>query len=734
MEVITGAIPAEYGQVEGGVVNAVTPSGGNDFHGYLRFELGDAAWNDVRPMQDRSAILDHVDVQRSLTVGGPILKDQLWFYLAAYDHGSSAPGSITSNAQQGPGGLGAGQAYTARGRETRFQGKLTWAVNADNTLIANLDHSVLHQDNQDPTAQAGEVAALVPVRSTYGFYNLDWRSVLGGGATLEARIGRKFQDLIQGADPALGMPLLNTTDGLVYGNGLLDRGDGGAHYDTLTANLKGALLWDGAGTHVSQAGLDWRRDEHRARANGSPTGQLAEVQNLDLNAGTAQGLQLDTYATAGGSARTTTWGLWAEDTWSVGNRVFLQLGGRVDRYTGAREDGSTIASATTFSPRLGAKADLTGEGAWLLGASYARYTGRVLQTYLDHATHQGNPTVISYQYSGLAGAQPFSVLMNPANYGPALAGYSDPAVNVRVDPGLRPPAVDEWQLSLTRAFRAASGEGFLRATAVKRTWRDLIDYRVGNEGHVLDAAGDNLYVKRWVNEPDARRDYRDLELEGAWNQGPWAFSGHFTWARLEGNYEGEVVGQPGTGEGIHAWDVQDGTLMFDRNAFHARGALRGDVPLRIRLFAQRTDHLLGGATTWGVIYCFTSGQHYDQVRAIPVAPVNPALSPQAGATFTQYRGDARGSGAFNSQSAVDFSVTQEWKLGTVRGVPVLGYVKLVATNVFNHQERITWNTDYQPAAGSLSDPFVPGPSQGQPLSSQDYLAARAYVLHLGLRF
>ena len=737
VEVITGAIPAEYGQVEGGVVNAVTPSGGNDFHGYLRFELGDAAWNALQPMQDKASILDHVDAQRSFTLGGPIVKDKLWFFLAAFDHDRSGPASITSNAQQGPGGVGAGQAYTALGHENRFQGKLTWAINPDNTLIANIDHSVLNEHNQDPTGQAGEVAALVPVRNTYGFYNLDWRSLFSAAATLEVRLGRKFQDLTQGADATRGTPFLNTTDGLVYGNGLFDSADGGQHYDTRTGNAKLSVLWDAAGTHVAQAGLDWREDLHRARANGSPTGMVAQVQNLDLNTGTAQGAQLDTYETFGGESSTTTFGFWIDDKWSVTDRLFLQLGARADRYAGKREDGSTIASATSYSPRLGLKYDLTGHGDWLLNASYDRYTGRVLQSYLDQATHQGNPTVISYQYTGPAGAQPFSVLSNPANYGPGLAGYSDPALNVQVDPGLKPPSVDEWQLGLTRTFRGSFGDGFVRATLVKRTWHDLIDYRIGNQGTVRDPGGNALYVKRWTNEPDARRDYRDLEVEGAWHKGPWAFSGHITWARLEGNYEGEAVGQPGIGEGIHAWDVQDGAVMFDRNAFHPGGALQGDVPIRMRLFGQRTDHLMGGTATWGLIYRFTSGQHYDQVRSIDASAVNPALSPQAGSTFTQYMGDTRGTGVFNSQAYTDFSFTQEWKIATVRGTPVMAYIKLVATNVFNHQAQITWNTNYQPVqagSGTVYSPFVPGPGFHQPLSSADYSPARAYVLHLGFRF
>ena len=726
VQVLTGAIPAEYGQVEGGVVNAVTQSGGNAFHGYLRFELDNPAWNAVQPLQDRQAIPDHVNNQKSLTLGGPVLTDRLWFFAAAYGVDAGRPGNIQGNAL--PGAQGA--PFTDRNRETRFQGKLTWAVNAANTLVFNLDNSLLDQRNQDPTGTAGTVAALVPVRNTYGFLNLDWRSSLGPETTLELRAGRKFQDLTQGANPGGGTPLLNTTDGLVYGNGLFAFGDGGQHFDSRSLSAKLGLAW--GGTHASRAGLDWRQDRHRARADGSPTGQVAQVANLDLQAGTAEGVQLDTYRTYGGQAVTATWGLWGDDRWTVNDRLLLQLGARVDRYRAQREDGTAIAAATAFSPRLGLRYDPTGQGRWALGASYARYQGRVLQTYLDQATHQGAPTLISTAYSGPAGPQPLALLRDPAQYGPTLAGYSDPAVNVRVNPGLKPPSVDEWQLSLTRTFSSALGRGTLSATYVDRRWHDLIDYRIGDGGTVTDPAGQSLYVQVWDNDPGARRVYHGLELAGSWQGGPWTLSGHATWASLRGNYEGEQQGLPGTGEGRSAWAVQDGVAMFNRDAFHPYGYLVGHTPYRGRLFLHRDTRLLGGVTTWGLIYRFVAGQHYDQVRTVAAAAVNPALSPQAGGTFTQVL--ARGGGVFSAQDYLDVAVTQTWNAGTVAGAPLSWYCKLVATNVLNRIRVVSWNTGYAPGA-SLAESFAPaGPGFGRPGSAADYGEARALVLHLGAKF
>jgi len=736
VEVITGAIPAEYGQVEGGVVNAVTQSGGNTFHGYLRFELDDPAWNAAQPMQDRSTILNHLNDQKSVTLGGPVLKDQLWFFLAAYGVGSTQPGSIQGNALPGPGAQGAG--FSSSTNETRFQAKLTWAPDPDDTIVLNLDNSLLDQRGQDPTGTAGSVVALIPVRNTYGFYNLDWRRSLGRTSTLELRAGRKFQDLTQGAGAAGGTPLLNTTDGLVYGNGLFAFADGGQHYDSRSLDGKFSLGWEGAGSHDTRLGLDWRQDLHRARADGSPTGLVAQVANLDLQAGTAQGVQLDTYRTFGGQASTTSSGLWADDRWSFSERVFFQLGARIDRYQAHREDGSTLASATTFSPRLGSKFALTSDSRWLLAASFARYQGRVLQTYLDQATHQGAPTVVSYAYAGPSGAQPVSLLRDPAQYGPALAGYSDPALNVRVDPGLKPPSVDEGQLALTRTFRTPAGDGYLRATLVQRTWHDLIDYRIGDDGRVNTPGGQALYLKTWSNDPDARRNYHDLELEGSWRAGPWTLAGHVTWASLRGNYEGEQQGLPGTGEGLHAWDVQDGARMFDRNAFHPYGYLVGDTPYRGRLFANRDLPLLGGTATLGLIYRFVAGLHYDEVRSIDTQAVNPALSPQAGGTFTQYRGDVRGGGQFPAQNNLDVSFTETWKVGRLAGAPLSFYCKLVATNVLNHVPQVSWNTDYAPQTGpgaSLAAPFTPaGPGFGQPGSAADFAQPRSFVVHLGMKF
>lgn len=85
--VVTGGYMAEYGRATGGVLNVVTKSGSNEFHGMV--------WGNWTPgalMADPKTIDDDATSLRFFTkplntvdfgaqVGGPIVKDRLWFFV-----------------------------------------------------------------------------------------------------------------------------------------------------------------------------------------------------------------------------------------------------------------------------------------------------------------------------------------------------------------------------------------------------------------------------------------------------------------------------------------------------------------------------------------------------------------------------------------------------------------------------------------------------------------------------
>jgi outer membrane receptor protein involved in Fe transport len=110
-QVNTSNYSTEYGRASGGVVNAVTKSGTNQFHGEGYYLDRDSQWAAFNPYTDESiqqtpggpfvsTPFKPTDLRRQygFGIGGPIIKDKLFFYFAAdrYYHDFPAVG-IASN-------------------------------------------------------------------------------------------------------------------------------------------------------------------------------------------------------------------------------------------------------------------------------------------------------------------------------------------------------------------------------------------------------------------------------------------------------------------------------------------------------------------------------------------------------------------------------------------------------------------------------------------------------------
>ena len=80
VEVLAAGISAEYGRFSGGVVNAITKSGGNTFTGTYRVNLTNPTWIAENPFEQENDVTHESDLNLSheWTLGGPILKDRLW--------------------------------------------------------------------------------------------------------------------------------------------------------------------------------------------------------------------------------------------------------------------------------------------------------------------------------------------------------------------------------------------------------------------------------------------------------------------------------------------------------------------------------------------------------------------------------------------------------------------------------------------------------------------------------
>ncbi|MES2390699.1 MAG: carboxypeptidase regulatory-like domain-containing protein, partial [Acidobacteriota bacterium] len=169
--VLTSNYDAEFGRSAGGVVNAITRSGTNQYHGvayeYLRNNMFNARKYFDSPALGVTPLHQH---QFGATVGGPVpvLKDRLFFFLSYQRLQVHTPANVTSSAITVP---------TALERTGDFRQTPSTAPNAlrPNTSCNGVQYTVCI----DPVAAA--LLAFVPVGSS------DTTTVDGNGKLLNYR-------------------------------------------------------------------------------------------------------------------------------------------------------------------------------------------------------------------------------------------------------------------------------------------------------------------------------------------------------------------------------------------------------------------------------------------------------------------------------------------------------------------------------------------------------------------
>ena len=724
VEIIRGALPAEYGNVEGGVLNAVTISGGNTFTGQLRWAMNNASWNALAPMQSRAGVSDTLNTALSTTLGGYIVKDRLWFAAAHYTTGVDTPSTIVGTATNSASQNGA---YTASTDESRTHLKLTWAPTANHVLVGA--YNTARIDDKNRSYNAGELAALAPQESRSTFWNLTWRAIWSPAVATEIKYGQKSQELTVLADPAKGSPLRATDlfQSYLFNNAPFS---GQADIrDNKTFDAKATFLWEALGQHTTEGGFQLYQGLVQESGVPSPTGVQIFVTGVDLATRTAIPESRSVYTAIPGEAKNESMGLFLSDQWIVNDRVSTTVGLRLDRYRGMDEFGKETFSTSALSPRFSLKLDPAGNRVWVAGLSWARYNGRPLETIMNRLTHQGNP--IRQDAPAISSvALPFAQLDDPSLFG--TPSTTDATLNVRLDPKVKldPPRVDELQASLSYGFDFRDVAGFIRLTGVQKTWADLLDYRIGNDG--LNATG-TAFVSVWYNSPLATRTYRGLELDAEASRGSWRLEAGLTWSQLKGNYEGESTNTPGRGEGLAYYTVINGTRYYDSASTNPEGYLQGHVPLRARVMFSYDKKTFLGTSSLGLVFRFDGAATYDKVRTVPIQAIAPAF-PSSTLTTTQYL-DGRGTGKFNAARYFDLALSQDLPMFRAFTVPVRAYMKATVTNLFNHQQVLRWDTAYA-SATTATQAWAPinATTFGHPRSFTDYGAARGLNFTLGIRF
>ena len=660
-QVKTGGYSAEFGRTTGGVINAVTRSGSNEFQAGAELTMQPRAWAaDQKDRFHSDGTIDERDrrsrdggssYKTNVWASGAIVQDKLFFF-AMYENRDSNPKDIDTI-----------EAFYTDSNNDFWGAKLDWQIN-DNHLLELLAFS----DEAESTTSS---------------YDYDWDAEARGDKTGESYAG-------SGGD----------NWSLTYTGHLTENFVAKAMYGVNKRSATGGSPWDAGCSIVSRSGTynalfppaTMREGCHPSNASISSRYDKREATRLDFEwalgdhllrfgfdqeimdstssriypgdgvSYTAIGIAADEpdrelpngatvpdgvtayidarrYVT-GAPVTTEAQAIYIEDNWNVTPNLLLNLGLRADKFHNKLASGASFAKADfsdMISPRLGFSWDMKGDGTTKFFGNAGRYYIPITNKLTDYF---GGGTTDEHTYYVLNGWVERTDPVTGAPYlfpdigeqlGPVNTEGNVPApddVRTAVAKDLKQVFQDEYILGFQQAIDQAWSWG-VNATYRKVT-RAVEDARINHVEGCDWYSGDWPIInpgetttlwcpdtEDWVTFDSSRdgyialgsglvmgykkpkRTYKAVEfqIDRAWDD-KWAFNASYLWSKSEGNIEGPVNSDTG---------YNDTNLVqyYDHPAVNERyGVLFNDYRHQIKL---RGSYKLNEMWSFGTTISVRSG-------------------------------------------------------------------------------------------------------------------------------
>lgn len=665
----TGGYEAEYGRTIGGVVNLVTKSGGNQFSGTFDTRYRSDAFYDSGDHYDANEANDSfIDV--AATLGGPILRDKVWFFVAyEYVKNDQTP-TFSTNTWGFEGNYPfaklSWQASPSWRAVAKYSGDPVTIANA-NALIA----TYVDPDTMASRDQGGYVA------------NAEINGVLSDSLMWNAIIGMKRSELNQlPTQPPDVISHWSYYTGLYTQN--YDRQElSNRNRDEFSTDLTW-FVSDFGGSHEFKAGIEY--------------GKFMEQGSTICDSGPSSG----EYGCTGGGTGGVFWdntryedfnhpyywrltdsvppedfvgnmySAFIQDAWRPVPNLTVKLGVRWDDITWKDNDGVERIWFDKIQPRVGFAWDITGDAKNVLRGNYGRFM---------HPANTSVPSFLSTSASGtyyyascsygmfrqglgdmylspdecqaIAQDLGWNYITDPEGWDPS--GWAGPFFSAaagaptEVDPNLKPTYADEYAISFERAIGVRSS---IEIGYITKQTRDILeDTCRGNfyDGPSEDADCGNFLI---FNFPE--RDYDGLTIKYETRTYSWmTLLASYTYSKSEGSadtrhyFNGDFDFYP--------WDYMN---MYGYTQMHRPHRLKFNG-----FFNIKGDWTVGFDATWA-----------DKFRYNTLDDEFPGAPPGT-TVFAEPRGTREGNSNYN----LDLQLSKGFNIGGMRMV-LIGSV-LNATSV-----------------------------------------------------
>jgi outer membrane receptor protein involved in Fe transport len=566
VEVLSLGAPAEYGNLAGAVYNIVTRQGSNEFHGDLNFFLQTDGLTDnnsdglINPDGTfLNACSDGVgrcpwtrDKYHDFTaqLGGPIVKDKLWFF-ASYQYQRDSQADLGAPLDD--------PLSFKRYYDDRYMVKLNWQISPRHKLVGTFNYDKKSTDNGVDVGEAPSTAWTR--RSNTPTPGLGYTGVLSDKTVVEVRYSGFYGD-VTGLPTDPNQPK-----------------DLPRFYDLDTATISGG--------HYYWYELEPRRTTATAKVShladdflGSSHDFRFGVQYSDAVARGLYGYNDFVYAYSqtypdygfgyerqpfsySGNSRNL--GVFFDDTIRLNDRLTFNVGLRYDHNkaysaeqdeldangqpTGNSFPRTDLYTWTNFSPRLGFNLKLTGDGKTVLKGHWGRYHRSIATgEYANVIGPNVKPTFSGTFDFGTNAFDPDSLVFFEGNS------------NLGVDPDYKSPRTDQFIVSLERELAPGIGANVNYIHKKGRdyaAWQEIAGTYV--EVPFTDDLGDNptgqtFPVFQLTSDPEARQ-FRISNPPGVGSDvdavefgvlkrktGKWMLNASATWLRATGRLTDSISG------------------------------------------------------------------------------------------------------------------------------------------------------------------------------------------------
>ncbi len=546
IEVKTGGFEAEYGRALGGVTSIVMKSGGNRFSGSLNVRYQPDAFQEGGDHFDPD-LRENRNLAIEATLGGPIVRDRLWFFAAFFrgESDSTPEGSPT----------------TWMARVNAPKAKLTWQINPAWRGAATYFGNRATFENLNASRWTMPEAASIVERSpdhlSIGIDGMLSHALLWTSRIGYDRAGYERQPMSGDLETISHFNVVTRVSSENYRGQEWDDSERVQIATDLTWFLNGT-----GGSHELKIGLEMTDTNETISlcSTGTADGVRCstdvsgyEFADTVVN-GEVSPLWLWEQHNAGPQdTRGLLWVGYIQDAWRPMANLTIKAGVRFDSITYDMERTGTSVTMDRWQPRLGLAWDIGGNTNNVLRASAGRY--------MDPATMNlpwfGVQKFTDYRWwscSAVAGSYGFDPSLcaavaadfgwwyretDPANwdpYGWALDPGNDifGGVDQFLDPGLESAYSDQFILGFERTLWPRSS---LEASLVFKRTRGLFeDTCNGNLPEPQPDAECSAYIA--TNLPQLERDYRALILRMETRALDWlTVLASYTLSESKGNHD-----------------------------------------------------------------------------------------------------------------------------------------------------------------------------------------------------